>query len=145
MNLLSGIKNALKKACYIFCALTVLYSLIMLGVYDKDANMSVFTVLLFYPLGFVFSLCNIWLASRKWNEFTKSLIRYVILLADIAVFIGIPQAESLSGSSSVILFALVTVLYAVASVLLLRIQSARKKQQDKKAEYQSVYNEVKRK
>ena len=139
MNLL---KKALRRACYVFCALTVLYSLIMLGVHDTSANMSVFTVLLFFPLSLVYTTYNAWVFEKKWNSFTKAFIRYFVLMIDIALFICLPQKESLSGASGLILFVLITVGYVVISLIAAQIQAAYQKKENKIADYQRVYNDV---
>lgn len=140
--MLCRLKNALKQACYVFCILTLLYSLIMLAVYDTEANMSVFTVLLFYPLSLVFTLCNGWLATKRWNNLAKALIRYVVLVVDIALFICLPQASSINSTSGLILFALITLIYVITSMIMVSIKAKVQRKQDKKAEYKSVYNDV---
>ena len=139
MNLL---KKAFRRACYAFCALTVLYSLIMLGISDISANMSVFTVLLFFPFSLLFTLSNAWILNKKWNFFAKSFARYCVLLVDIALFICLPQKENLTGAVGLILFVLTTVLYVAASLVISQIQSANQRKKDKKSNYQRVYPEV---
>ena len=136
------LKKALKQACYVFCILTLLYSLVMLAVYDTNANMSVFTVLLFYPLSLVFTICNGWLAKKRWNNLAKHLIRYIVLIIDIVLFICLPQAASISSSSGLILFVLITLVYVITSIIIASIKAKVQRKLDKKTEYKNVYNDV---
>lgn len=133
------LKRALASACYGFCGLTLLYSLIMIGVYDTNANMSVFVVLLFYPLCFTISLANGVLLNSKLGGFARSLVRYVVCLASAGLFICLPHKAAINGTVALILFFFFTLLYVICSVVYALFFASRKKQSQDCTQYVSVY------
>lgn len=141
MSFISSVKESLKAACYGFCCLTVLYSFIMLLIYQGvDANMSVRTVLLFYPLSFVITfVCN-FMNRKKWNSSLKSFVLYVTILASAGLFIFLPHQNTLKGSSLVILFAMITLSYWFGAAIFFAVYSQQKKKENRESEYTGVYN-----
>ena len=139
MSFSTVLKKALAYACYGFCGLTLLYSLVMIGVYDTDANMSVFVVLLFYPFCFAISLANEMLLNSKLSNFARALVRYVVCLASAFLFICLPHKETINATVALILFFFFTLLYVLCSVVYALCFSPRKKPSKDGAQYVSVY------
>ena len=131
----SMLKRALSFACYGFCALTLLYSLVMIGVYDTEANMSVFTVLLFYPFCFSIALTNEFLKKGKKSRAFGAIVRYVVFLVAAGLFICLPHKETISGTAALILFFVFTVVYILGSLILSLFFTSKKERE----EYVSVY------
>ena len=141
MSSSSILKRAFALACYGFCALTLLYSLVMIGVYDTQANMSVFTVLLFYPFCFSIALANEFLKKGKISGFVGAIVRYVIFLVAAGLFICLPHKEAISGTAALILFFLFTVVYILITLILSLFFTSKKKSE----EYVNVYKNENRK
>ena len=139
------LKRALATACYGFCALTLLYSLIMLGIYDANAHMSVFTVLLFYPFCFTMTLTNELLKEKATNGFFKALIRYTVFLLAVSLFICFPHRQTITGTVAVILFFVFTVLYILIALLNVWLFSGKKPENSNAAEYTAVYKNANKK
>lgn len=145
MSFSSTFKRALSHACYGFCALTLLYSLVMIGVYDTKANMSVLVVLLFYPLCFTISFVNSLLQKSSMSGFATSLVRYATVLVSIGIFVLLPHKQALSKTSLLILFFAITILYAIGSLLFAWLASGKKKETANASEYVSVYKTTNKK
>ena len=133
------LKRALTNACYGFCGLTLLYSLVMIGKYDAEANMSVFTVLLFYPLCLSIALANGILRSGNISGFSRAMIRYIVFLVSVGLFICLPHKETITGTVALILFFIFTLLYVASSLIFSLCFSNKRKNGTSKAQYTSVY------
>lgn len=145
MSFSSILKRALSTACYGFCALTLFYSVLMLGKHDIEANMSVITVLLFYPLCFTISFVNELLRKGSVNGFLCGLIRYATFLVSFGLFICLPHRESLTSTSLLLLFFIVTILYVLGSLLYAWLAPTKKKKEDRASEYVNVYKTANKK
>ena len=145
MSFSAVLKKALSSACYGFCLLTLIYSLVMIGVYDADANMSVFTVLLFFPLCFVISVVNGLLRNSSLSGFARAIIRYIALLTSCSLFIFLPQKASLNGNSVLLLIFIITIFYIIGSLLYAWIAPSHKKKADKDSAYENVYKTERKK
>lgn len=140
MSWFSLLKKALKDACYGFFCLTMLYSLIMLVLYQgKDAGMSVTTVLLFYPLSCLLSFVGNWMQQKKWGIVTKAAILYATAILGIGLFVFLPHNTALTGGSLLILFALITIAYLFGFAIFWAIWAPMKKKENKNQEYSNVY------
>lgn len=141
----SILKRALASACYGFCGLTLLYSFVMIGIYDTRANMSVFTVLLFYPFCLAISLTNAMLVNSKMRGFSRSLVRYIAFLIASGLFICLPHKETITGTVALILFFIFTLIYIICSVVYALCFVSRRKSVEDSERYISVYkNEIKK-
>ena len=145
MSFPSMLKRAITNACFGFCVLTLLYSLVMIGVYNTEANMSVFTVLLFYPLCFSISFVNCLLQKSSASPFGKAILRYFAFLVSIGLFICLPHKEAITSSVLVILFFIITVLYVLTSLIYAWLFSGRKTKNGNDTEYVNVYKTTSKK
>ena len=139
------LKRALTNACYGFCGLTLLYSLVMIGKYDTEANMSVFTVLLFYPLCLSIALANGILHGKKMSGFLCALIRYIVFLVSVWLFICLPHRATITGTVALILFFVFTLFYVIGSLIFTLCFSSKRKNDGTNAQYVNVYKNEKEK
>jgi cytochrome bd-type quinol oxidase subunit 2 len=117
----------------------------MLGIYDTDAHMSVFTVLLFYPFCFTLTLTNELLKEKTTNGFFKALIRYIVFLLAVGLFICFPHRQTITGTVALILFFAFTILYVLAALLNAWLFSGKNTENRNDTEYTAVYKNVNRK
>jgi hypothetical protein len=135
------IKKSLISACYSFTALTVLYSLLMICIYDtsEGINMSAITVFNFFPLSFFISIANSCLKSKKLSGVSKLFIHFVIVTLSIILFIFIPHGGGISSGSAMLLFTAYVFIYFVAVLIYNLLRKRKKALNDKKTEYKKVY------
>ncbi len=145
MSLNSAIKRSLAVACYYFCILTLVYSLAMIAIYDIRANMSVFTVMLFYPFSFIIVFANEMLQASQLKGFGRAVVRYFAIMFALWLCIYLPNSRVVSMPNAVIIFAVLTLLYALGILVFTVIRSEIKRKNNKKTEYKSVYGDSKRK
>lgn len=145
MSFSSAFKKSLRVSCYGFCAMTLLYSLIMLALYDTYASMSVITVMLFCPFCFIIAFANELMRGSRIHGFVRAIIRYLAIMAAFGLCICLPNRASLSGASATILFVAVTVIYIIGAMITLKYNTNIKKKDEQKAEYKNVYSEGNRK
>ena len=145
MSLYCALKKSLRLACYGFCVLTLLYSLIMLAANDTYATMSVLVVTLFYPFCFVIVFVNELLRKSRLNILIHALLHYVTTLLAFWLCICFPHRASLTGASGTVLFAAVTIIYAIGTLIVSKYSEDKKKKAEHKAEYKNVYSDMNRK
>lgn len=145
MSFYSALKKSLRISCYGFCAMTLLYSLIMLAAYDTHASMSVLTVLLFYPFCFIIIFVNEWMRGSRLNGLLCATLRYIAIITAFGLCICLPNYSSLTGASGTVLFAAVTVIYVIGALIASQYSADKKKKADRKAEYKNVYSDMNRK
>lgn len=142
MEIPSVLKKSVSMAFVGFGIMTILYSLIMLGVYDENASMSVVVVLLFFPFCLSVSLARELLLAGKMGVTARVLILYVVVLAAAALFILSPHKETMNGATLFVLVIGVSLLYFVACLIGRAIPHGKK---EEKAEYVNVYKNVTKK
>ena len=154
MAFLSAFKKSIRNSCYGFSALTILYSLIMLIVVQQrygdsftifHSNMSVVTVLLFFPLCFILSLTNEMLKESRLNELLRALVRYASLLFALGMCVLLPNRDSVTGNVVIVLFAAVTLMYALGAWIYAKHIAKSRVNLSKNSEYKSVYRSETRK
>lgn len=139
MSFFYAIKRALSRACQGFCVLTLLYSLVMLGIYDAQASMSVLVVLLFYPLCFTISFVNGLLQKSALSGISTALIRYIAVLVSVGIFVLLPHKQALTKTALLILFFVITIFYVLFSLIINWLNSDKKRKDADAPEYVSVY------
>ena len=139
------LKKVLRNSCYGFCAMTLLYSFIMLATYGARANMGVVAVILFYPFSFIIAFTRELLLKSNLTGGLRAFIRYLSVLLAFGLCICLPNKENLTGAVAVVLFVCLTLVYIICELVFAKIHSAKRKKLDKKSEYKSVYGNVNKK
>ena len=139
--MVSILKKSLIASCYAFTALTVLYALLMVCIYDTSEGvyMSAVTVFSFFPLSYFFSLATLIVKDTKISGVLKLFVHFIIVTFSLIFFVFIPHGSEISASNAFILFILYTVLYAIGALIFHIIKSRKKQAEEKKSDYKKVY------
>ena len=139
MNIPLIFKKSLSYSCYGFCALTLLYSVAMYLI-NGDANMYPLVIALFFP--FCFCLIFAWkmLKDAKLNLLLSFIIHFAVTMLSFWFFICYPHRAAFeTGVGLIGIFTIVSVIYTIISVIGFVIYSAKKRKENAKKEYKSVY------
>lgn len=131
-------KKAILMACYAFSVIILLYSLIVIT-FMEGMGLEPWSVFLFFPLSFGFSLANGIVRCVSLKNGLKITSHFIIVTLSLVLFVYIPRCKTLSAGTAMIIFALYLLAYAVfATVYLLRC-SKKRKAIDRNTEYKKVY------
>lgn len=132
------LKKSFVSACYIFSAIIILYSLLVICLYD-GMGMNPVSVCLIYPFCFLVALANNILKHAKINIGFKLATHFSLVTLSLILFVYLPSDSHLSGGTIMVAFALYAILYAVGIGIYLALSSKSKRKADKKSEYKNVF------
>ena len=138
--LISILKKSFCRACCAYSILSIFYLIIMLDLYLTIANPYPLTLLRLFPFCFFVAFANRLVLDIKKKGAWKLPVHFSILTLDLILFVWLPFKNTLSPSSSLILFLIYIVLYAITT-LLVRGSIAKKKETT--SEYTTVYSQSK--
>lgn len=129
------LKKSFYRASIGYTVASIFYLVIMLDLYLTSANPYPLTLLRLFPFCFLIAFANALVTDIKKKGAWKLPVHFAILTLDIILFIWAPSKDTLSSGTTLILFVLYLVLYAVGALTVRHI--TKKKQTN--TEYQSVY------
>ena len=132
-------KKILTLACVYFTAVTVLLVLIYLIIGGNSAMHPVAQLLIF-PAAFCFATAKAIFESDKVETITKFVCHYCLVIGGIWFLLYLPnKAPDVPGSSSLIFFVLVNVVYFIVMFVKSSLRGRHKKLERDTSKYKSVY------
>ena len=114
MKIWNLIKKILKSTCVYFTLISLLFLLLSLADSKGASGGFNFSALFFLPFGLAMALGQELICVKKLSAGIRYLSHYAITLLAIFCFLFLPSGNMPSGSTMLILFALLTVLYWIA-------------------------------
>jgi len=135
------LKKSLSRASLGYTAVSILYLVIMLDLFQTSANPYPLTLLRLFPFCFLIAFANALVTEIQKKATWKLPVHFLILTLDVILFVWYPFRDALSGSSSLILFVISLALYAIGALIARHIY----KKKERTSEYKSVYTQSNRK
>ncbi len=135
------LKKSLYRAALGYTAVSILYLVIMLDLFQTSANPYPLTLLRLFPFCFLITFANALVTEIQQKGAWKLPVHFLIVTLDVILFVWYPFRDALSGSSALILFVCYLVLYAVGALIARHVC----KKKERSSEYQSVYTQKNRK
>ena len=131
-------KKSLVSACYVFCVLVILSSLLLICFYD-GMGVNPVSVSLVYPFLFAVSFANNIVKHTNLKSGIKLVSHFSLVTLSLILFIYLPHSPNLLGGTKLIVFVLYVILYIIGASLYLALTSRKKRKTDKKSEYKKVF------
>lgn len=138
MTLSTLFKRALLSACYVFSAIILLYSLLVICIYG-GLGMNPVSVFLMFPLALVISFANNVVKHTNLSGVIKLFVHFTLVTLALVLFIYLPHGSGVSSGSAMIVFSLYVVLYAVCVGFYMAATAKKKRKDEKKSEYKNVF------
>ena len=128
----------LKKSCYIFGIIIILYSLLVIC-FGGGMGMNPVSVALIYPFSFVISFANGVVKHTNLNTGFKLVSHFSLVTLSLILFVYLPSNSNFSGGTKMVAFVLYVILYMVIASIYLAFASRKKKKANKNSEYKNVF------
>lgn len=119
--MLQKIIELLKKSCYGFCVLTILYTILMMITYNRDEGvyLSAVTLFLFFPLCFLWAFAADIKRNDRISGALGNLLHYGIVTAATLLCLYLPHAGGITRPSThIVVFFFWTVGYIVVRLII---------------------------
>ncbi len=113
MTVWQAIKNWLRGGCVYFTVIALFFILLnfVTGNVNDIGRINTVLFLLMFPCGLCLSFAEILLKSKKISRWARFLLHYLITFLSFYLLMILPSNAKFSGSSLLVLFVLLTVLY----------------------------------
>ncbi len=138
--LIQILKKSFCRACCAYTVLSIFYLVIMLDLYLTSANPYPLTLLRLFPFCFFIAFANVLVSTLKKKSTWKIPVHFLILTLDLILFVWLPAKEELSSASTLILFLVYLLLYAIGALIVRHIVVRRK---ETNSDYKTVYGQTK--
>ena len=138
MTLSRILKKTAVSSCFVYAAIIVIYSLLVLAFFD-GVGMNPVSVFWLYPFSFVASLATCIVKYTNLSKFAKNFWHFVLFTLAVVLFIFLPYGKIFSPKVALVLFLGYCIAYLLVSVIVSISKSTKKRKSESKEEYKNVY------